>query len=252
MTLENINLVSIVWMIVAIILLPVQLKITAPYGRHTNEKAGFLIPNKLGWFLMELPSLLIMVYFLFRTYNENYNSVSFFLFFCWILHYINRTIIFPLRTKTANKKMPVIIVFSAIFFNGMNAPLNGYFLFKFAHYTDAHFTSVLFILGLILFITGAFINNYADTILINLRKPGHTEYAIPKDFLFNYISAPNLFGEMIEWIGFALMAQHLPALSFAVWTICNLLPRAVSHHNWYLQHFPDYPKNRKAVIPFLV
>ena len=94
------------------------------------------------------------------------------------------------------------------------------------------------------------INNYSDSFLINLRKPGQTDYTLPTGFLFNKISCPNLFGEMIEWIGFALMAQHLPALSFAVWTICNLLPRAISHHKWYLQHFTDYPKNRKAVIPF--
>ena len=65
------------------------------------------------------------------------------------------------------------------------------------------------------------INNYSDSFLINLRKPGQTDYTLPTGFLFNKISCPNLFGEMIEWIGFALMAQHLPALSFAVWTICN-------------------------------
>lgn len=252
MTLENINLVSIIWMVIALILLPIQLKITAPYGRHTSNNWGFLIPNKLGWFIMELPSLAIMCYFLYRTNNENYNTVSIFLMCCWILHYINRTVIFPLRTKTAHKKMPVSIVFSAFGFNLVNAPLNGFFFLKFADYQTTIFSSPLFIIGLFLFVIGMAINNYSDTVLINLRKPGQTEYTIPTGFLFNIISCPNLFGEMIEWIGFCLMAQSFPALSFAVWTICNLLPRAVSHHKWYLQHFPDYPKNRKAVIPFLV
>ena len=252
MTLSNINLISIIWILIALLLLPIQLKITAPYGRHTNKNWGFLIPNKLGWFLMEIPSLLIMIFFCYKTYYENNNNVSIFLMSCWILHYFNRAIIFPLRTKTADKKMPVSIVFSAIFFNYVNAFLNGYFFLNLANYSTQHFSSPVFLIGLILFLVGMIINNYSDSFLINLRKPGQTDYTLPTGFLFNKISCPNLFGEMIEWIGFALMAQHLPALSFAVWTICNLLPRAISHHKWYLQHFPDYPKNRKALIPFLV
>jgi hypothetical protein len=47
------------------------------------------------------------------------------------------------------------------------------------------------------------------------------------------------------------MAWNLPALSFAIWTFANLVPRALNHHNWYKDKFPDYPKNRKAVFPFL-
>jgi 3-oxo-5-alpha-steroid 4-dehydrogenase 1 len=85
--------------------------------------------------------------------------------------------------------------------------------------------------------------------LINLRKPGETGYKIPKGFLFNYISCPNLFGEMVEWIGFGIMINSLPAYSFPIWTIVNLLPRALDHHKWYLQKFADYPKERKAVVP---
>ena len=56
-------------------------------------------------------------------------------------------------------------------------------------------------------------------------------------------------GEIIEWSGFALMCWNLPALSFAVWTAANLIPRALSHHAWYRRTFPDYPPGRKAVIP---
>jgi hypothetical protein len=48
------------------------------------------------------------------------------------------------------------------------------------------------------------------------------------------------------------MAWNLPAFSFALWTAVNLIPRALDHHRWYLKTFPDYPKERKAVIPFLV
>jgi len=66
------------------------------------------------------------------------------------------------------------------------------------------------------------------------------------------VSCPNLFGEIVEWSGFAMMCWNLPALSFAIWTAANLIPRAISHHRWYRQRFADYPAARKAVIPFIL
>ena len=41
----------------------------------------------------------------------------------------------------------------------------------------------------------------------------------------------------------------IPGVTFLVWTAANLLPRARSNHRWYRNKFPDYPKERKAVIP---
>jgi len=104
----------------------------------------------------------------------------------------------------------------------------------------------------LIFVAGAFINQRADHLLIHLRKPGETGYKVPRGFLFDYISCPNHFGEIVEWIGFAIMTWSLPGLSFAIWTAANLIPRALNHHEWYQETFDDYPKGRKAVIPSLV
>ena len=97
-----------------------------------------------------------------------------------------------------------------------------------------------------------YINHRSDTILINLRKPGETGYKIPKGFLFNKISCPNHFGEIVEWIGFAILSWSLPGLVFVIWTMANLVPRSLNHHKWYKDNFREYPKDRKAVIPFVV
>jgi 3-oxo-5-alpha-steroid 4-dehydrogenase 1 len=56
-------------------------------------------------------------------------------------------------------------------------------------------------------------------------------------------------GEIIEWIGFVVFCHNLPSLAFLVWTVANLLPRAVNHHKWYREKFEDYPKERKALFP---
>ena len=253
MKLETLELIAYVWLGIAVAVHVTMFFITAPFGRHTSDKWGKSINNKLGWFIMEMPSLLIMLYFLFWGTNS-FNSYVWILFVLWILHYVNRTLIFPLRIKPTEKKMPVFIVANAILFNVMNAGLNGYFLAELSTksaYNENWITSPSFIIGFSLFIIGMLINWKSDTILINLRKKGDTGYYIPKGFLFEFISSPNLFGEIVEWSGFAIMAWNLPALTFLVWTFANLVPRSKNHHDWLLKKFENYPKDRKKVFPFI-
>jgi len=249
---ETLNLITIIWMLAGIIAFPLLLKVTQPYGRHVTNRWGPMMNNKLGWIIQESPSMIFLSIFFFTGAGEKTKVVWFF-WALWIVHYINRSVVFPLRTHTSNKKIPVVIVASAIFFNFVNGYVNGTFFGNFAgDYGDAYFISLRFLIGLPVFIAGFIINNRADTKLINLRKPGETGYKIPTGGLFNYISCPNHFGEIIEWLGFALMVGSLPAWSFALWTTVNLIPRALDHHKWYLQKFSDYPKQRKAVIPFVI
>ena len=56
----------------------------------------------------------------------------------------------------------------------------------------------------------------------------------------------------MEWLGFAIIAWNIGALSFALWTAFNLIPRSLNHHKWYNNYFSNYPKKRKAVIPFIL
>jgi len=236
------------WIAVAIAVFVLLHFVKAPYGRHTSKNWGPMVSNKWGWFFMELPALLLMP--LLAIFGEREKDVLSWILIClWSLHYINRTLIFPFRIKTEGKKMPLFIVLSAVFFNGVNGFLNGYWL-GFLAPGDKSFLSWNVLLGLMLFFAGMYINQKTDTKLIALRAKNEG-YQIPKGWLFKYISCPNHFGEILEWTGFALAAWSLPGATFAIWTFCNLAPRAFAHHKWYKAHFKDYPKDRKALIPFV-
>lgn len=239
------------WMALALITFASLFFVTAPFGRHTSKQWGPMINARLGWFLMEIPSPLILSYFFF-TGETAPNTVTLIFWGLWVAHYTNRSIIYPLRQRDHNKQMPVMIMGSAIFFNFMNGFVNGYFLGNYGDlYDNSWLSSLPFILGITVFLLGMFINVQSDNILLNLRKPGETGYKIPYGGGFKWVSCPNLFGEILEWFGFALMLYALPALSFAIWTFANLAPRALAHHQWYLDKFDDYPKTRKAVLPFI-
>jgi protein-S-isoprenylcysteine O-methyltransferase Ste14 len=236
---------TVLWIIIGLIIFPINLIYKAPYGRHTSKKWGISIDNKLGWIIMELPALLVCpaIYFYFKVDFD----ISIMFICLWIIHYFNRTIIFPFRIKTKGKKMPLAIVLSAFFFNIVNGLINGYFLSN----INLHSVSIFLITGFLLFVLGLYINISSDNKLINLRKI-KKGYFVPKGGLFKYISCPNFFGEILEWFGFALMTFNIGSLSFFIWTCCNLIPRALAHHTWYKNKFNEYPKERKAILPFLI
>jgi len=246
---ETFHLICLSWAGFALLTFILLQFVKAPYGRHVKKGWGPEISNKWGWVLMEAPSFLVILYFFLAFQQSPYASM---LSILWLLHYANRTFVFPMRLRTPGKKMPLAIVGSAVFFNLVNAGLNGFYLSFLENYAIEEFTSWNFVSGLLAFITGAAINLRSDHLLIRLRKPGETGYKIPQGFLFEYVSCPNHLGELIQWGGFALMAWNCPASTFFLWTAANLIPRALDHHRWYLKRFPEYPAKRKALIPWIL
>jgi 3-oxo-5-alpha-steroid 4-dehydrogenase 1 len=238
-----------IWMTIAIIVFFILLKIVVPYGRHTSGAWGPKINNRLGWILMEIPVLVTFTWFFFT--GSATKSIPVYLFYIlFMLHYINRIFIFPFKMKSKPNQMPILIVMLAFFFNVVNGFFNGYWFGSLTNkYEVIWLYDPRFIIGLLLFFVGMYINVTSDNKLFRLRDGGKSGYYIPNGGLFNYVSSPNLFGEIIEWLGWAMMCWCLPAASFALWTMANLIPRAINHHNWYIKEFSNYPLNRKAIIP---
>lgn len=239
---------TLIWTGIGIILFPWLLRITAPYGRHTSAKFGPVMSNRWGWTIMELPVLLIFS-ILFLSGPTKKSMASWIIFSLFIWHYIYRSFIYPWRTHTRGKFIPVLVVAAAILFNLINGTLNGWWMGHMVTYPEGWLTDWRFSSGVIIFLTGMIINYRADETLIGLRKPGETGYKIPHGGLFEYISCPNHLGEIIQWWGFALLCWNPAALSFAVWTTVNLAPRAKDHHRWYQRTFSAYPPRRRILIP---
>lgn len=240
------------WIGFGFLIFPILLKIPAPYGRHNRKGWGPAISNRAGWIIMELPSLIIFILFFFSGVNMP-SGITWIFFAIWVFHYSNRSILYPLRTKTRKKKMPVLIILFALIFNLINGFINGYYFGTVhPHYDFKWLFDPRFISGLLVFVTGIIINIKSDEILLSLRKNSAQGYSVPEGGMFRYISCPNFFGEIMEWFGFALMSWSPAALAFALWTAFNLIPRAMNHHNWYKTNFENYPAERKAILPFVL
>ena len=123
------NVFLYAWMGLAVVIFIVMTaaRITAPYGRYTRKGWGAFIGNRAAWVLMEIPSLVLFIVF-FLTGSRHHDGVAWFFFAVWVFHYTHRSLIYPFRTRTQKKKMPLSVMFMGMFFNLVNATANGYYL----------------------------------------------------------------------------------------------------------------------------
>ena len=238
-----------IWIAIAVVTAIVLLRLPAPYGRHARPGWGPTIPARVAWMMMELPSPLVLGgWFLFggRT-GDPLASIALAL---WVGHYAYRAIAFPLLASPRAAPVPVSIVASAIAFNVVNGSLNGLWLFVVGPVRGAGWlTDPRFVAGTALFIAGFVVHLRADAVLRALRRTQPDRYQVPRGGIYESVSCPNYFGEIVEWLGFALLTWSPAGLSFAIWTAANLVPRALAHHRWYRETFPDYPATRRAIVP---
>ncbi|XP_026211760.1 3-oxo-5-alpha-steroid 4-dehydrogenase 2b [Anabas testudineus] len=224
-------------------------KTQASYGRHMGVcRPGKTIPAKLAWFLQEMPAFLIPL-FLMLTSDKPFSMGKNLLLGTFCIHYFHRTFIYSLLTR--GTPFPLCVMMAGGFTCSLNGFLQGHYLLHCAHFDDEWSADYRYRAGLLLFYVGMVVNIHSDYILRNLRKPGEAIYMIPTGGLFKYVSGANYLGEIVEWFGYALATWSLPALAFAVFSLCFIGPRAYYHHRFYQEKFKDYPKLRKALIPFI-
>lgn len=232
---------------VSIFVFLLLLFMSAPYGRFSRTGWGPRMNSLLAWILMEIPAAFTIAVCAL-IYRDTLGLSWVFLLF-WEFHYIYRTFIFPPLMHHGRKTFPVSMAASAVFFNIVNGFINGTYLFRLHPLKDASwFTDPRFIAGTVIFFTGFYIHFDSDR-RIQSQKPGPGQYIIPRGGMFRWVSGPNYLGEIIQWTGWAILTWSPAGLAFALFTFANVFPRGLSGHKWYVENFPDYPADRKAILP---
>lgn len=229
----------------------VLLFVAAPYGRHLRRGFGPLVDGTAGWVAMEAPAALVPL----ATYlaaSRPVGAVPWLFLALWELHYVYRAFVYPFRRRRSGA-LPALVVVLGIVFNVANGWLNARWLSVLGPpYPVAWLGSVRFIGGVALFLAGLAIHHHSDQVLLELRERGDDRYAIPQRGLHRLVASPNYLGEIVEWTGFAILTASPAAAVFAFWTAANLVPRAFAHLRWYRRTFPEYPRRRRALLPFVL
>ena len=208
---------------------------------------------------MELPALIFFPLFFFMGDNA-LQVVPLFFLALWTFHYLNRALVTPLlmRTSAAAKNSfdPNVMILGWVTLI-LHAYFNAAYISELGeHYQLAWFQDPRFIIGMILYACGFTLNVYCDSILRHLRpktpQPDEARYRIPYGVGFKFVTCPQYLGEIISFCGLAVMTWNLGAVFVVVVTLGNLVPRALLTHKWFRRHFEDYPKERKAIFPFIL
>lgn len=246
--------------VMAVIVFVALFYFKAGYGYLSTSKWGPKISNKAAWVIMEAPAFIFLLYQTISfaasgVETGNSRTVLYIMAGLFLLHYFQRSFIFPFLMR-GKSKMPVAIMLMGMTFNTLNAYLIGGWLYGQAPaemYGTHWLWSPQFIIGAVVFFTGMAINLHSDHIIRNLRKPGDTKHYIPRKGLYKYVTSANYFGEFTEWVGYAILTWSPAGLLFAAWTFANLAPRAKSLTAKYEEEFGEEYKSlkKKHIIPFI-
>lgn len=225
--------------------------VTAPYGRHVRRGWGPTISSRASWMLMESPAFFVIPATALLDVRP-LPALGLALLLLWQVHYVYRTFVYPLLLTAPQKPFPVVLTLMAILFNTMNGYINGDMLLANHRLLRVEWLwDPRFLLGVALFIGGFLTHVSSDAHLRSLRRSSYEGYRIPRRGLARLVSNPHYFGEILEWVGWAVATWSMAGLAFALFTIANLAPRALSNHRWYRSTFPDYPRSRRVLIPFV-
>lgn len=238
--------------LLAIVNFVVQFCKPVPYGKFDVGAGRCRVNQRIAFALSDgIPGIVLftLTYFLAGTRFDGIPNIVMYCLF--IVHYINRAIISPITNRYARSTVvlwiPIVNTLVTALYHYVNADYIGS-----AFFCNGYFFDPRFILGIIIMVTGFTINRIADGQLICLRKDyKDNTYSIPKGPLFYLISQPNYLGEMIEWFGWVILTWSLAGVVWFLFVCSTQIPRARSNHKWYKKEFDDYPKLRKALIPFI-
>ncbi|GJJ08708.1 hypothetical protein Clacol_002927 [Clathrus columnatus] len=97
------------------------------------------------------------------------------------------------------------------------------------------------------------LNLHSHITLRNLRPAGTKVRAIPKGLGFNLVSCPNYLWEIVGWAVISAITNSIYAHVFTILSAAQMLTWALKKHRNYKHEFgKEYPKNRKAMFPFLI
>jgi len=246
----TINALLAAWLLIAAVVFCILMKVPAPYGRLVRSGWGPQLPSGLNWALMESPAAIVFTVIFLAS--QPHATAAWCFFLLWNAHYSYRCMIYPWLVRRSHR-VPLTITLSGFGFNVMNGFLQAMSLFEFANpLPDTWPRSPAFLIGTLLFAAGFSIHLQADAQLRQLRRALGPGYHVPHGGLFHWVSCPNYLGEVIEWLGWALLTWSWAGLVFALWTAANLIPRAITSHKWYRAQFADYPTERRAIFPFVL
>lgn len=244
---------------------------TIPFLGQSNIVTFKDLGPQVGWttvFVVEYlgPLLLHSLFFHFpRLFywdvpaTFQHNIVQTVCYWLVVLHYAKRELETLFVHRFSAETMPLFNIFkNSAHYWLLGGAAIAYFLYH-PLYTapsyllsDGGGASPILVLLATIFLLCEVGNGYSHLLLAGLRPRGTRTRGIPRGFLFEYVSCANYTCELGAWLAFVLLAHCLTAAVFFVVSFAQIYVWAVKKHVALRKEFPDYPRGRKVLVPFLL
>lgn len=211
---------------------------------NSQEKAK--IPSKMGMIIAYTPSLIACLTSFWIFPND---GIRFFMLnSAFTIHFFKRLLeVLFVHKYSGSMAMNSAITILSSYFIAFSSLIYIQHLTKGS--TEPNIDLKYF--GFIVFLVGIIGNFYHHFLLSKMRKKGENGYKIPKGGLFSLVICPHYLFEIVTFLGFSLISQTLFSFSSTIGTLFYLMGRSYATRKWYLSKFEDFPRNVKALIPFV-
>lgn len=213
-------------------------------SHEKQEKAK--VPSKMGMIIAYTPSLIACLSFFWIFPND---GIRFFMLNSAItIHSFKRVLeVLFVHKYSGAMAMHSAVTISSSYFIAFSSMIYIQHLTKGS--TEPSIDLKYF--GFIVFLVGIIGNFYHHFLLSKMRKKGEKGYKIPKGGLFSLVICPHYLFEIVTFLGFSLISQTLFSFTSTLGTLFYLMGRSHATRKWYLSKFEDFPRNVKALIPFV-
>mmetsp|Transcript_17099 Transcript_17099/g.23785 ORF Transcript_17099/g.23785 Transcript_17099/m.23785 type:complete len:232 (-) Transcript_17099:40-735(-) len=198
------------------------------------------------------------------TYPQTWSPITFSCMVCWLEHFVRRTFEAAYIHRYGKKTVPFFdALIEYIYYWGFALWVSTSTVSDSFQVFESGSQPTMVTLGFILFVIGEILNLVCHVMLSQLRPPDSAkrpltyqasvnDHQIPHGFVFEMVSCPHYFFEIMSWWGFFFISwQRLSSFVFMLFGACILTAWATERHNKYLQEFKNYPRNRYIIFPGL-
>jgi very-long-chain enoyl-CoA reductase len=229
--------------LITLAVLPLELagRAMMEYGRFRGAKG---ISSRSGMLLLYGAPLVFLVIGAL-PYLSTPSTHQVILFAALFIHFAKRVLEVLFLHKYSGHMNQMTAIFIAAFYSLTT------FLPAYVNRQSLQSADALTYLGILIFAYSELLNFVHHKILRDLRQ-NTMEYVIPRGGLFGRVVCPHFLFEIFSWFGMFLIFRHLSMLLFFVFTAAYLTARSLRTLKWYREKFPDFPKNRRAILPFIL
>jgi len=171
-------------------------------------------------------------------------------FLLWMTHYTKRILESIFVHEFGTLTMPVFNLFkNCAYYWGFAAAVG----FNVNIPNENELASWHLVIGFPWFCIFMILNLICHLKLKYLRPKGSNAFVIPHGFLFEYITCPNYFCEIMTWVGFNILTGFtIAGVAFNIVGTLQMLQWATERKKKFVKLFGDkWPKERYILFPFI-